>query len=150
MRQIVQDRFIAVSGLVLVAIGIWITTGYDADSAFFPRICLISIGILLILLAIEGYLTQRKERLTQKQPVMAEKMPWGPFLLVTGVLAAYGIALKIIGFYTSSALFLIAVGLCWGGVKKRTVFLFTICLMVFLYFCFTVLFKVPLPVGLMR
>ncbi len=150
MKQYVQDRYIAVTGLVLVALGFWLCTDYTEDSALFPQICLTGIGILLVLLAVETVFTEKKEKAGAKRPVLTAKMQWGPFLLVTAALALYAAGTVLLGFYAASALFLLAVGFLWGGVKKPVILLFTAVFLVFLYVCFTILFNVPLPVGLLR
>lgn len=150
MRQYMQDRLIALSGLVLVGTGLWLCTDYETDSALFPQICLLCIGVLLLLLAGESILTERRLKARGVAGQEALPMNFKPFLLVTATLAAYGAGMVILGFYTASALFILAVGFYWKGLKPLVIFLFTVCFMIFLYFCFTHLFNVPLPTGLLR
>ncbi|MFW5489211.1 MAG: tripartite tricarboxylate transporter TctB family protein [Desulfovibrio sp.] len=148
MKQYVQDRYIAIGGLVLVVLGINICGDYPAESAFFPEACLIAIGLLLALLGIESVMTQRKLVLSGACPQEAMRMEWRAALVVTCTMALYVFLVGVLGFYVSSALLLVAVGLLWGGVKKRTVLLFAVCLLAFLYCCFSILFNVPLPTGI--
>ena len=149
MKQYMQDRLIAVGGLALVGVGFWLCTFYETDSALFPQICLACIGFLLVLLGIESAMTERRLKASAKESMVALPMNWGPFLVVIAVLAAYGAALVILGFYSASVIFLLAVGFLWKGVKKPVIIAFTICFMIFLYVCFTILFNVPLPKGLL-
>ncbi len=150
MKQHVQDRITAAAGLVLVVLGWRLCGEYSEDSAFFPQVCLAGIGALLVLMVAESMLAARRAAAAKTEAQAALPMNWPPFLLVTGTLAAYGAALVILGFYTSSALFLIAVGFFWGGVKKPVILVFTACFLIFLYVCFTILFNVPLPAGIAR
>lgn len=147
MKQYSQDRFIAVFGLLLVAGGLWLCTNYDTDSAMVPRICLIAIGVLLVLLGGESILTEWRLKASGRTGQTSLPMNQGPFLIVTATLAVYAMALGIMGFYTASALFLLAVGFLWKGVKKPAIIIFTLCFIIFLYVCFTILFNVPLPKG---
>lgn len=149
MKQYMQDRFIAAGGLLLVAGGLWICTQYETDSAMFPRICLLCIGFLLALLAVESFMTERRLNALSKEGQEALPMNWGPFCIVTVALALYGAALVLLGFYSSSLIFLLAVGFLWKGVKKPVIVAFTVCFLIFLYVCFTILFNVPLPKGLL-
>ncbi|MCC8194518.1 MAG: tripartite tricarboxylate transporter TctB family protein [Deltaproteobacteria bacterium] len=147
MKQYMQDRYIAAIGLLLTVGGLWLCTYYESDSALFPRICLCCIGFLLALLGVESFLTQKRLAAAGKSGETSLPMNWGPFLIVTLALAVYGAALVILGFYSSSIVFLLAVGFLWKGVKKPTIIIFTVCFQIFLYICFTVLFNVPLPKG---
>jgi len=149
MKQYMQDRFISVCGLAFVGGGFWLCTYYEADSAFFPRICLACIGFLLVLLGIESVVTERRLKATGKEALMALPMNLGPFLVVVAALVAYGAGLVILGFYSASVVFLLAVGFLWKGVKRQVILAFAICMLIFLYVCFTVLFNVPLPRGLL-
>lgn len=150
MKQYLQDRIIAGAGLALTAV-FWRLTGeYPDDSALFPQVCLVGIALLLVLLGVESVQTERKLKATGKEGQKAASMNWGPFGLVTGALAAYGAGLIVLGFYSASALFLLAVGFFWGGVKKPVILIFTVIFLVFLFVCFTVLFNVPLPAGIAR
>jgi hypothetical protein len=142
-----QDRLLAVAGLALVAGGFWVCSYYEADTALFPRVCLACIGMLLAMLGIESVMTERRLTAAGKGGETAFPMNWGPFFIVTFTLMMYGAALVILGFYSASILLLLAVGLLWKGVKKNTIFIFTGCFIIFLYVCFTILFKVPLPKG---
>lgn len=148
MKQYAQDKLIAVFGLALVAGGLWLCTYYESDTALFPRICFISIGVLLVMLGAESVMTEKRLRTAGKSGEEALPMNWGPFMIVTLALVLYGSALVVLGFYSASVLLLLAVGFLWKGVKKSTIFIFTVCFQIFLYVCFTILFKVPLPTGL--
>ena len=149
MKQYAQDKLIAVFGLALVAGGLWLCTYYESDSARFPRICFISIGVLLAMLGAESVMTEKRLRAVGKSGEEALPMNWGPFMIVTLALVLYGAALVVLGFYSASILLLLAVGFLWKVVKKPTIFIFTVCFQIFLYVCFTILFKVPLPQGLL-
>lgn len=149
MRQYMQDRLIAVFGLALVAGGFWLCTNYESDTALFPRICFACIGGLLVMLGVESVMTERRLSAAGKRGESALPMNGGPFFIVSLVLVIYGAALIIVGFYSASILLLLAVGFLWKGVKKPTIFIFTLCFIVFLYICFTILFNVPLPKGLL-
>jgi hypothetical protein len=150
MKQYIQDRFIVVGGLALVGIGFGITNGYPDESAFFPRMCLLCIGVLLILLGIESILTERRLAASGAASQTSLPVNYRRFIIVTGTLAAYGIGIPILGFYTASSLLLLVVGFLWKGVKKPVIFVFTLCFLIFLYICFTILFNVPLPAGLLK
>ena len=147
MRQYMQDRFIVVCGLVLVAVGLWLCTAYESENALFPRICIIGTGALLVLLGINSFMIEKRLKAAGKPGEESLPMNWGPFMVVTLTLAIYGAALIILGFYSSSVLLLLGVGFLWRGVKKSTIVIFTVCFQIFLYVCFTILFKVPLPKG---
>jgi hypothetical protein len=148
MRQYLQDRLITVFGLALVAGGFWLCDYYEADTALFPRICFASIGVLLAMLGIESFMTGRRLAAAGKNGEAALPMNWGPFFIVTLTLVIYGAALIALGFYCASVLLLLAVGFLWKGVRKPIILVFTACFTVFLYICFTILFNVPLPKGL--
>jgi len=150
MKQYVQDRIIVAAGLVMVLLGFQVCSRFPEDSALFPEVCLLAVGALLVLLAITNEVSRRKVVVTGKVPANAIEMKWGPFLLVTVALGVYGFAVKLLGFYLASAVFVLIVGFSWGGVKKTTIVLFTICFLIFLYTCFTLLFNVPLPSGIAR
>jgi hypothetical protein len=148
MRQYLQDKLIAVFGLALVVGGLWLCGYYEADTALFPRICLICIGGLLAMLGMEGVMTGRRLAAAGRSGEAALPMNWGPFFIVTLTLVIYGAALIALGFYCASVLLLLAVGFLWKGVKRPTILVFTACFTVFLFVCFTILFNVPLPKGL--
>jgi hypothetical protein len=148
MKQYAQDRLTAVFGLAFVAGGFWLCSRYESDSALFPRVCLAGIGVLLALLFIESVMTEKKLKAASKSGESSIPMNWRAFSIVTLTLAIYGAALVFLGFYSASALLLLAVGFLWKGVKKSTIFIFTVCFLAFLYVCFTILFNVPLPEGL--
>lgn len=149
MKQYMQDRFIAAFGLALIAIGFWLSTAYESENALFPRICFTGIGVLLIILAMESFMTEKRLKAVGREGEEALHMNWGPFFIVTLTLALYGAALVILGFYAASAALLLGVGFLWRGVKKPTIVIFTACFEIFLYICFTILFNVPLPKGIL-
>lgn len=149
MRQYMQDRLIAIFGLALVVGGFWLCDYYESDTALFPRICFACIGGLLTMLGIESIMTERRLTAAGKGGEASLPMNGGPFFVVSLVLVIYGAALIFVGFYSASVLLLLAVGFLWKGVKKPTIFIFTACFIVFLYVCFTILFNVPLPKGLL-
>lgn len=149
MKQYMQDRLIAAGGLLLVGIGLWLCTQYETDSAMFPRICLICIGLLLVLLGIESAMTEKRLKSSGTEGQTSLPMNWGPFLIVTVALALYSASMVLLGFYSSSLAFLLAVGFLWKGVRKPVIIAFTVCFLIFLYVCFTILFNVPLPKGIL-
>lgn len=149
MKQYMQDRFIAAFGLAFVVTGLWLCTAYESENALFPRICFTGIGVLLILLAVESFMTEKRLKAAGREGETSLPMNWGPFFIVTLSLAVYGAALVILGFYAASAVLLLCVGFLWRGVKKPTIVIFTACFEIFLYICFTMLFNVPLPKGIL-
>lgn len=150
MKLYMQDRLIAVGGLLLVAFGYHLADAYPEDSAFFPKINLIAIGFLLGLLLVETEVKRRRALAIGGDAQNVTKMRWMIFFVVTASLAAYAALVDVLGFYVSSTLFLLLASLGWGGVKKSTILLFTACFLAFLYVCFTLLFHVPLPMGIAR
>ena len=147
MKQYMQDRWLAGIGMLFVMGGLWLCTSYESDTALFPRICIIGIGVLLVLLGIESFLTEKRLKAVGKSGEESTPMNWGPFLVVTLTLAFYGAAMVLLGFYSASILLLCGVGFLWKGVRWTTIITFTICFQLFLYVCFTILFNVPLPKG---
>ena len=148
VKQYMQDRLIAVFGLALVAGGFQLCNAYESDTALFPRVCLGAVGILLVMLGVESFLTEKRLKAVGKSGDASLPMNWGPFFLVTLTLAVYGAALVLLGFYSASVALLLGVGILWKGVKKSTIVVFTAGFIVFLYACFTILFNVPLPAGI--
>ena len=148
MKQYMQDRLITFIGVLLVGGGLWLCTVYESDTALFPRICIIGIGVLLLLLGLESFLTEKRLKAVGQSGEDATPMNWGPFLVVTLTLILYGAALLLLGFYSASVLLLMGVGFLWKGVKRSTIIAFTICFQIFLFVCFSILFNVPLPKGL--
>jgi hypothetical protein len=150
MKQYTQDRIIAAVGMVGVILGLWEVAGYEEEGAFFPAACFIALGVLLIILTIDSFLVGRKASILNQVAQMALSMKFPRFVGITSILGIYVGAVEVVGFYVSSAIFLAAVGVLWGGVKKSAILLFTVVLIVFLYVCFTLIFNVPLPSGIAR
>ena len=148
MKQYMQDRWLACIGMFFVGGGLWLCNSYESDTALFPRICVVCIGVLLVLLGVESFLTEKRLKAAGKSGEESTPMNWGPFLTVTLTLVLYGAAMVLLGFYSASVLLLIGVGFLWKGVNRSTIIAFTVSFQIFLYVCFSILFNVPLPKGL--
>ncbi|WP_346298617.1 tripartite tricarboxylate transporter TctB family protein [Halomonas sp. BM-2019] len=136
------------SGIAFLIIGIttaWMGKGFFADAAYVP----IGAGALMGLFALPliwraavGLLAGR----ATSQPVMALVDHPGRFAATLACCLVYYVALPTVGFYTTSALFILLLALVLGERRPLVVLGITLGFITLLYGLFAVVLKRPLPV----
>lgn len=119
----------------------------EVPAAFFPRVVLATLGILSVVLIINGYKEYREESFQEDKNKERPHYMMLFFSLITCI--SYGIFIKYLGFIVTSIIFLLIQ--MWIMTNNMTLkrFIRNACisvpLVLVLYFLFTTVFFVPLP-----
>ncbi|MCL7748842.1 tripartite tricarboxylate transporter TctB family protein [Halalkalibacter alkaliphilus] len=152
MRTLHQDVFIGI-GMLILSLFLYIKTfEFAGEAALYPRGLLLLLTIFGILIVYGGF--KKTKQLKEGEDVQSEgeeekltfstlKSPLTILLLVM----IYAGLISLIGFFPSTILFVI-VFLWYVGVKKWTVYVYTVVgLNLFIYVLFVLQLNVQLPVG---
>lgn len=130
------------SGIIFIAIGVttaWIGTGFYADTAYIP----VGVGVLMCLFAIP--LVLRGVAGTESVHSALVDHP-GRFSVTLLCCLLYYIALPVVGFYTTSMLFVVVLSLVLGERRPTVVIPIAVVFIALLYGLFAMVLKRPLPV----
>lgn len=139
--------------LVLIPMGIIMPGGIDIAAlspSFWPKIVLIGLAIAGVIILFQGFFPSAND--ADDEEFSEFTLPWPIVLLkliisIT-VLFSYYFAIEYFGIVVSSIATLVALMLL-GGEKRMTILLpVAIALPVLLYFFFTYVANVPLPLGM--
>ena len=134
--------------IVLSITAIWLATKFrkafmpfDVGSRAFPiMICVIMIFLSVIIIIRELY-SGSSEKLNMVTPKT---------VLCFGILAAYVYLLPVLGFILDSMWIMVVTMLIMGARKPLSLIFYPICFIAVLYFLFSWVLKVPLPMGILE
>ena len=140
-----RDLFSGIAFLIIGTSTAWMGKGFYADSAYIP----IGVGALMGLFALPliwrgamGILSTR----SSNPPIAALVEHPGRFVATLACCLIYYLALPSVGFYTTSALFIILLAVVLGERRPLVVLGITLGFITLLYGLFAVVLKRPLPV----
>lgn len=138
------DRLVALFFLLLSA-GLFIYTfSLPPKSQGYPQFIISILALLSLALLVQSL---RKTSTTSWKDLFAE-LEYKRFLIVVSSCLIYIILISMIGFLTTTALYLILT-MYLLRLNLKTLAISTTCFMVLIYVVFKVLLKVPLPTGLL-
>lgn len=141
----ITDLVISVIMMLTGAGALIKASGYPAQSKMIPYIY--SSALILFSLILAFRTLSRRSEIPQEDPVQKEE-PIGRVFLVIGMVFAYIASIEILGFYTSTALFL----LIFMGVMRAASLIVSLAVSsgtaIVVYVFFETLLNIPVPVGL--
>lgn len=145
-----HDRFSAVILLCLGFLMLLEIKTLPAEVKIFPITIAWGLILLSVILLWQSHKDiQCKKKLQEGReayhnfPVITKRALFLFLISATGVLL-----IRIIGFYLSSVLFMLATAYYLKGIKIKTVLIATVVFNVFVYVVFTLRLNVPLPTGI--
>lgn len=127
----------------------------QVSASFFPYLMIGLLGLLGVLQTINASAAMLKAR---SDPAAQKQVDWDQFkrryqvpLLMFLFVAGYIFLIPVIGFYTMTVLFFIALGMLLGGVSYRIFFKVagaTVGVILIIYFLFEVSLQVYMPTGM--
>lgn len=140
-----RDLFSGIAFLIIGTATAWMGKDFYADAAYVP----IGAGALMGLFSLPLIWRSSVSILTSRatsQPVMALVDHPGRFVATLACCLVYYVALPSVGFYTTSALFILLLALVLGERRPLVVLGITLGFITLLYGLFAVVLKRPLPV----
>ncbi|MDI5985456.1 tripartite tricarboxylate transporter TctB family protein [Halomonas sp. M4R5S39] len=140
-----RDLFSGIAFLIIGTTTAWMGKDFFADAAYIP----IGAGTLMGLFSLPLIWRSSRSLLARRpssQPAMALVDHSGRFLATLGCCLVYYVALPTVGFYTTSALFIILLAPVLGERRPVVVLGITLGFITLLYGLFAVVLKRPLPV----
>lgn len=147
MSTVSRERLGALITFLLCAAA-WSQLGaMPAEAAFFPRLIL---GLAMLLAAAWGVTTffgsqSRPEKNGDEQPAPFIENPRNLAVFIL-CLVGYIALIDTIGYFTSTALFIVASGLALGFRRPAIIAATTVGFIAFIYVLFVVIFDRPLPI----
>lgn len=147
MKTEIRDLGIGVVLLIFSIAGFMYSNNFKGSSDqtfgpdFFPKLVLSLLAIMAIVLIISSILNLKESQ----NILQLDKKIVGKIILFIVVLVIYIALFFNVGFIISSILFLLIGQWIFGVRKKILLFAISVSVPLFLYFFFTVLFKIPLP-----
>ncbi|MDR2588581.1 MAG: tripartite tricarboxylate transporter TctB family protein [Spirochaetales bacterium] len=144
-RKINNDVYI---GILLTAVSVFFfieVTKIHPEAALFPKVMLGTFIILAVLLTLMGVRKTLRPELTLKSDLLLKFSVIRTPLIVFVIVAGYMVLLKVLGFFTATAIFVPAFMIFYGIKSIRTLLITDIALNVFVYVLFVRLLKVALP-----
>lgn len=144
------ERMIGIGCVTLGALLYFLGSGHDATDAYvFPKICAIVMGGLGAIMLI----TANVEAISEAGANVVSSVPWAKLWPAFVILAAYLYLAEIIGFFTSSLLAFVALGITYSADTKylpvtRRCVPIAFGFLAALYALFVLLLKVQLPKGM--
>lgn len=145
MPMTYRDFFSGIAFLIIGATTAWMGKDFFADAAYIP----IGAGILMGVFSLPLIWRSTRSLLARhhsSQPVMALVDHPGRFLATLGCCLVYYTALPSVGFYTTSALFIIVLAPVLGERRPVVVLGITLVFITLLYGLFAMVLRRPLPV----
>lgn len=125
----------------LSAIGLADAIGFPRASAYLPTTVLGLACVLSLVWAVQSVVAIRRERPTLRiDPAEARRL-----VTLAGLSLLYVLAMELIGFFTSTILFLPIAALALGYRNWRGIALATVAFVALLYAVFGLLLRTPLP-----
>jgi len=130
--------------LLMVAGVFWVDSGNirAAEARMFPYLILGTMSLLAVLLFARSFTLPDGQR---SSPVIADK---AKFTLFIGTTAVYAAGVPLLGFFTSSAIYMPVAAYLVGLRRHRINLLVTVIFLVATYLVFVTLFSRPLPAEL--
>ena len=117
----------------------------DLGPAFWPKILCVTLIGLAALLAVESIVKYGKEDVAvQFLSTAWQRTTWK----AVGILAAFVVLIKLLGFYPAAVLFLPAMLWLFGERNKKVILLMDIGIIIAVYIVFSVLLRVQLPTSM--
>lgn len=133
------EKTISAALLAMVGVLYPMTHDFSDGSDVFPKFILVSVGILAMMLLISSF---RRNVPAKESRSVGSK----PYILLLST-TAYIFAINVVGFFTSTIIFLTATMHYLGIRTKTSYFIMVASLSAFYYFIFVRLLHVPLPQG---
>ncbi len=140
-----RDLFSGIAFLIIGTTTAWMGKDFYADAAYVPIGAGALMGLFSLPLIWRGLVGLLAGHATS-QPVMALVDHPGRFMATLACCLVYYVALPTVGFYTTSALFILLLALVLGERRPLVVLGITVGFIILLYGLFAVVLKRPLPV----
>ncbi|WMJ76883.1 MULTISPECIES: tripartite tricarboxylate transporter TctB family protein [unclassified Sedimentibacter] len=140
-----KNRIDFFSGLAIIAFSILLfsmTGNLPAQSSLFPKALSVLFGVLGLMLVFNGRKINNSE---EKNPSFGNKEMW----IGLGLIITYIVLMNVTGFFTATALFIIAFMLVNKVRSVIKIGVTVVALNIFIYFIFVAQLNVPLPQGLL-
>ncbi len=144
MKMKVKDQITAVVVFILGTTGYFSTGSIPAESAVFPKAIFIFTIILAVLLFVSTFFGFSLQENKEEKPNYKRVA----LLLISSVI--YYLLINPLGYLIATPIFLVVVSYLLELRKVKTLILYPIGFSIFLYICFVVLLRVPLPMGILE
>ena len=146
-----RDRIAGVVVLLLIIGGFVHIDHLASGAAMFPRMILGLAALLTTLWLISTFVSSRKDaagaeadgKATETKPFMDNPRNLGVFI---ALIVGYLTLIDIIGYFTSTVIFMIVSALALGFRRTRYLAVGIVLFVAFVHFVFVILFNRPLPV----
>lgn len=143
MSQIMRDRFIATTLIMLSLLAIWFALDFRGDGYIFPvAMAVLLTGSCLFKLVF----TAEKPSSEQKSP---EPINWNRFLLWSVLALLFYFLAEPLGVFIVIPVFMFAVLTLLADIRITTAFLIAILFTATIFIVFEMLLEVPTPVGIL-
>ncbi len=138
-------RLLTSIALIVFSVYIWMESGeFPANGDQLPRFCAIVAVVILLIMLVKDFLSIKKEKIKFDISYQANKQ-----FVILFFSILYVISIFLIGYYVSTAIFLV-LGCFLVGVRKLRFVIFTVVITLPLMYAFFELFlQAGLPRGLM-
>lgn len=140
-----RDLFSGIAFLILGCIVVWVGKDFDASAAYVP----LGVGILMVLfsltLVLKGVVQSLEACKANNNAIALIDHP-GRFTATVACCLIYFLAMPTVGFYSTSALFIIILAMVLGEKRPVVVVGITVGFIILLYGLFAMVLKRPLPV----
>lgn len=138
-----RNRIASVFVLLLAAAGFVHIHGLPAGAAMFPRLVLGATAFLATLWLISTFMAaKRAVDAPASGPFIENPRNFGIFV---ATIVGYIALIEILGYFTSTAMFMLASSTLLGFRRHRFLIIATVAFIAFVYVIFVVLFKRPMP-----
>ena len=143
MINVVHERLMATGIFAAAVYLIFLSMEFPWESRFFP---LAVLGLMAVLSAVVFIRTlySDKYKAENKTPPTFFRHPVR-FLLAVGVILSYIVLLPVLGYFTTSVLFFLAMTAILGYRNYKNIALTIVTFLAFIYAVFVVLFERPIP-----
>lgn len=143
-----SDLSVIVVNYIIAIVFFAATLAFPFDAQIYPFF-IISLLVLINTIYLIKCLIKRKngEKGENDLPIIFKDFQAKQFFVILLLCCLYIFLIAWLGFYTSTALYVIAT-MIFLKVPKKQLIIASVCFMVLIYATFTVFLKVPLPTGL--
>ncbi|WP_394186154.1 tripartite tricarboxylate transporter TctB family protein [Metabacillus halosaccharovorans] len=145
MKDIISSIFIIILSITVFCVATPLGEGssnLSSNASLFPQIISLFLGLLGVSLLIQAMIK------TEKKKILFNKRVFIKVITLICILVVYVPALQILGYLLATIVFLFVVMVFLGQSIKKTS-IHTVIISGSLYVIFALLFKVPLPTGIL-